>query len=104
MIQRIKDWLINRLGGFTRKCWTDTWLSEDLRHDKALLEKDKVIKEILSLSENTPGDCKRGAWCSECIFAKKKVVRVGATPYYEHYTTYYCGKDETCKHLTVKGD
>ena len=100
---KLKNWLINKLGGYTYAEWGDRCYKEDKKHDDALAEKDRVILELTDLSAGTPEGCKRGTWCEECSFAKRKVARVGTAPYYDHYTTYYCGKAEACQHLLRKG-
>jgi hypothetical protein len=76
---------------------------EDKKHEAALAEKDRTIMELANLSAGTQEDCKRGTWCSECVFAVRRLANTGTFPYYESYTTYYCGKGESCKHLLRKG-
>lgn len=100
---KLKDRIIHLFGGYTAEEWGKLCLHEDTKHEEALAEKDRVILELTNLSAGTPEDCKRGTWCEECGFAKRKVVRVGSAPYYDHYTTYYCGKAEACQHLLRKG-
>lgn len=102
-MRKLKDRIINLLGGYTTEEWGKLCFHEDAKHEAALKEKDRAIMELADLSAGTPEDCKRGTWCSECVFVKRKVARVGTPPYYEHYTTYYCGKAEACQHLLRKG-
>ena len=103
LIDNLKRWLIRKLGGYTHTEWGKRCYEEDKKHEEALAEKDRAIMELANLSAGTPEDCKRGTWCSECVFAVRKSARIGQYPYYENYTTYYCGKGESCKHLLRKG-
>lgn len=102
-MSKLKDGIIRLLGGHTSDDWSKLCLHEDAKHEDALAEKDRVILELTMLSEGTPEGCKRGTWCAECGFAQRKTVRVGTYPYYDNYTTYYCGKAEACQHLLRKG-
>lgn len=103
MFENLKKWLINKLGGYHYTEWRRMCDEEDKKHEAALAEKDRTIMELANLSAGTPEDCKRGTWCSECVFAVRKLVNTGQFPYYESYTTYYCGKSEACQHLLRKG-
>ena len=102
-MSKLKDRIIQLLGGYTYTEWRKMCYEEDKKHEAALAEKDRTIMELANLSAGTPEDCKRGTWCSECVFAVRKSARTGQYPYYENYTTYYCGKGESCKHLLRKG-
>lgn len=102
--ERLKDWLIDKLGGYTTTEWRMQCHEQDKKMEDALAEKDRAIMELANLSSGTPEDCKRGTWCSECVFAVRKSARTGQFPHYENYTTYYCGKGESSKHLLRKGD
>lgn len=102
-MRKLKDRIIQLLGGCTHTEWGKRCYEEDKKHEAALAEKDRTIMELANLSDGTPEDCKRGTWCSECVFAVRKSVKTGQYPYYERYTTYYCGKGEACQHLLRKG-
>lgn len=101
-MSKIRDWLIDALGGYTHAEWCARCYEKDKKHDEVLAEKDRVIMELVNLSKGTPDDCKRGVWCEGCAFAKRRSVRVEEFPYYSKYTSYYCGKAEACKHLLPK--
>lgn len=95
---KIRDRLIHLLGGVTCK----EYLELDKRLDAAIAERAATIKELINLQDGTPDDCKRGAWCEECAFAKRRGVRVGSGLLTQHLTVHYCGKAEACKHLLPK--
>ncbi len=99
-MSKLADWIISRLGGYTQA----QWRGADRKHDKELAEKDRVIMELARLPDSTPADCKRGEWCSWCVYAKKKIVHTGSYPYQDSHVVYHCGKEGVCKNLTFKED
>jgi hypothetical protein len=101
---RLRDKLIELLGGYTPEDWARRCVKEDRRFDEAMEEKDEVLAKLISLSSKTPDDCKRGAWCELCAFASRTTVRTGQFPYHKNHTVFYCGKDGICKHLLRTGD
>lgn len=102
MSENLKNWLIDKLGGYTPREWHTMCIQEDTKHEAALEKKDETIRELAKLPDFTPDDCIRGAWCSECVFVRRKHVRIGQYPDSSYIDTYYCGKAEVCKHLLIK--
>lgn len=100
-IDNLKRWLIRKLGGYTHTEWGKRCYEEDKKHEAALAEKDRAIMELANLSAGTPEDCKRGTWCSECIFVRRKIVYIGQYPYSSPLEASYCGKAEACKNLVL---
>lgn len=100
-MSKLRDWLIHRLGGYTYAEWDDRCCKEDRKHEAALAEKVRTIRELAKLPDSTPGDCKRGTWCSECIFVRRKIVYIGQYPYSSPLEATYCGKAEACKNLVL---
>jgi hypothetical protein len=103
-MSKLTDWLIKCLGGYTEREWDRRIYAEDKKLDAALAKKDEVIMELALLRDNTPGDCKRGEWCSQCVYAKRKVVYTGSYPGESQHVAYYCGKEGACKNLTFRED
>ena len=101
MFENLKNWLIDKLGGYTYAEWGKMRYEQDKKYEEALAKKDKVIQELAKLQDSTPEDCKRGTWCSECIFVRRKVAVIGQYPYSSLLEATYCGKDGACKNLVL---
>jgi hypothetical protein len=101
MFENLKKWLINKLGGYHYTEWRRMCYKEHKKHEKALAKKDELIRELAKLTDSTPEDCKRGTWCSECIFVRRRIVYIGQYPYSSPLEASYCGKDGACKNLVL---
>ena len=66
--------------------------------DRKILDLEVKLKECKCLIDATPLDCKRGAWCQACEFAKKITVSHG----YCISDIYLCGKAEACSNFVQK--
>lgn len=73
---------------------------DDLKNDLKRARDD--ISNLTKLPKTAPADCKEGAWCESCEFAKTYTARAGI---WGSYTKLYCGKEEACKNFVqVKVD
>lgn len=60
----------------------------------------KHVATLLAAEDDTPSDCKRGAWCRGCEFCK--VVHVPGNNWGSYDAVYFCGKGESCQNFVQK--
>ena len=82
IIRKIKDWLIDKLGGYTKSDVSFLYKSEVAVHELLLQAWEKTVQEICRKSTDTYDDwccdycdvacCKRNGWC------EKFTPRIGA--------------------------
>ena len=60
-------------------------------YKKQLIRAEEDLRDILTLKDNIPEDCKPGPYCKSCSFVKKY--------YYGYITGYMCNKANICKNF-----
>lgn len=76
----------------------DKFKEELIKTEEKLKEAREIIDQYRTLSDATPSDCKRGAWCKACEFVKPMRTYSGLVFREE----YFCGKAESCKNFVQK--
>ena len=101
----LKDALIHLLGGYTTDEFNGAMYRADRRWEELYADREEVIKKLTVLSAQTPEDCKRGAWCDDCVFSGKHHFWLDKhTPYRRKHAMTYCMRGDACKSLRFKED
>lgn len=67
--------------------------------DSCLKDYIRAFEDMQTMLDNTPNDCVRGEWCKACEFVKKYDI---PSLYTLGYTSYICGKGESCPNFIQK--
>ena len=99
----LKDALIHLLGGYTLQEFSDAMYRADRRWEELYTDREETIRELAVLDAQTPEDCKRGAWCDDCVFSgKHQFMTDKNAPYRRTHSMTYCMRDGACKSLRFK--
>lgn len=96
MMKRIREKLIRWLGGIIGKELYEK--EREFEREKARLEAE--IIRLAELSDHTPEDCSRGAWCQECRYSKRVRMFIGPSGFLRDL--YYCTRGDFCQQFKEK--